>query len=204
MPKFGYEGDAPNTAVIEDLITGTKTTCPGAGNGVSITVNMNAWTEGYKVKCCLYDASEDKVTNGETEERITGGTGWQTFNFVSPPTIVAADYYIVVFSDDGSWCWYKYPGAGSYVMRYEGSRAYEDGFPASITDVGTDYADGATAIYCTYEEAPTYTSQVIMVQCSSIPKEKKIYRRFGNLWVPQLKKLWLPTPPVNVPERIMI
>jgi len=204
--NFGYEIIAAGQISLEDKINGTLVTCPGAGAGQSITVYLTGWTSGEKVKCCLYDASGDKVTDGETEERTTGGaTDWHIFNFISPPTLSAANYWIVAFGDSLTNMHYAYETAPGYTMKYQGARVYELGFPASIAGLGTDYADSAFSIFCTYEEAgPSYVPNVIMVQYSSIAKKNKIYRRLRNLWLPQLKKLWLPTPSIGVPKRILV
>lgn len=150
MPDFGYKVVTAATVNLNDKISGVLAACPG-GVGVSITVYLRQWSAGEKVKCCLYDAAGDKVTNGETEERTTGGaTGWYTFNFPVGPTLPAADYWIVVFADSTVAADYKYIGAGAYKLKYEGARVYELGFPASISGLGIDYEDSALVIYCTY------------------------------------------------------
>ena len=105
---FGYTGACAATYNIgSNAFIATKGTPPSSGYVDNISVYMvsgggaNEWVAGEEVKCLLYDSSLNLIA--ETEERTSGGSGWQTFNFSEPKPYVEVDtlYYVGVFQDDG-------------------------------------------------------------------------------------------------------
>ena len=168
--NFGYELEPASSTAFLNKINGTKATCPEVGTGDSITVRIMGWGAGEKVKCCLYDASQNKLADGETEERTTGGTSgdWFTFNFLSPPSLVNAAYFIVAMSDSETHAYYDYGGASGYVCKFGCPHTYGDGFPASISGCGTDYANSAVCIYCTYTAGGPPPAAKTLVQAALI------------------------------------
>ena len=109
-------------------ICGNKHTCPEACMADSISVYLKHWDSGEKVKCALYDASRNYIDT--TEELTTGGiANWYTFNFSSPPNLLAGvDYIIVMWSDSSVQTAASWVGGTAYWLE---TAAY-NGWPASL------------------------------------------------------------------------
>jgi len=97
---FGYTTQGGSSTYGTNKRIGCRFTSSGSGTGASISwANNYSFSTGH-VKCCLYESDLDKVTNGETEEKTSGGADvWITHNFISSPTIAAADYWLYWWSD---------------------------------------------------------------------------------------------------------
>jgi len=144
-PNFGYETKGGASITIASRIRGASFTCPETGTAESITVCLNGWGSGEKVKCALYKKSDDSLV-GVTQERSDGGEDWQTFNFDEPkPELTAIDYIICVYSDSGAKeIWYN----AVSIYRYYKSVAYNS-YPNPFDGTKGD-ATLKLSIYCTY------------------------------------------------------
>ena len=113
------------------------------------------------IKCCLYDAARNKVANGETEELLLeeAQDGWMHFNFLIPPTILAAtEYWLAYWNNDSSSV---YRGPGSSKQTSATGAAY-NGWPASL---GAGIADWVLSMYCTYVVANQAPSAPTLLLC---------------------------------------
>jgi len=156
-PNFGNESTGGLLASWPaDWIYGLRAT-GGDNRALSISVWSHLATQ-INCKCALYLDSDNGLV-GETEAKSsTAATTWETFAFVSPPSISAVDYYISFWGDQTLWTRYD---SSTDCAGYKG-KAYGSWDNPITWDV-EDY-DNAHAIYCTYEEAavvdpPTVTTQ---------------------------------------------
>ena len=150
MPTFGYSEyvDDDNILLINQ-IAGSPATPESEGTAQSITACMLGWSAGEEVKCALYDSDRNLVA--ETEELTTGGNGWKTFNFDSPPSITISEYTIVAFGDDMTSIEMDTSAGSEHYLRLETSTypTFED--PISSWD--TNASNVRVSIYCTYTES---------------------------------------------------
>ena len=150
---IGDTDEGATTRTIENLIRGCQATSGGtAGTGDSISVFMTK-TFAYQhfAKCCLYDSSTNKITNGETEEKEWNAAfalTWVTFDFSVAPTIAASTSY--------KMCVWGNAVLGELTTRMDSdgdgvseSLAYA-AWPASFTD---DEPNDDYSVYCTYTTA---------------------------------------------------
>lgn len=142
MPIIGYNSIGGISAFGINRIRGSYKTATEDGDVTSISFYTSDWTAGNKIKCALYESSNNKL--GETEELTTGqvGGGWVTFNFASPISITnGTAYSIVVFIEtDGKY--YYDGGVGNNGVI--GTGTYPT-FPASLSLSTTEYS-----VYATY------------------------------------------------------
>lgn len=144
--NFGYEGEKLGlTYTLGNKIVGSGFACPEGGVADSITVWLQGWSSGEKVKCAIYKKS-DATLVGSTQERSDGGDeGWFTFIFSDPkPSIEADNYALCVWSDSTMYTFYE--SAGSLCKYYQALTydSWDDPFEGSTT--GT----ALYMIYCTY------------------------------------------------------
>lgn len=144
---FGYSTKGKTAITGKNYIISGKYICPVDAIAQSITVYIECWYSDSKVKCAIY--SGDRITKiGETQERTVGNKqGWQTFNFISQPSLTAnTAYYLSVWTNRG------YPFYDSLAGNEECGFAYTYGstWPSSIS--GTIYSR-ALSIYCTYSSS---------------------------------------------------
>jgi len=86
----------------------------------------------HKVKCAIYDAGGDLITNGETEEKTISESGIYIFNFTTPPQFNSLEYYFIAVwanSTDGQCAVYV---SSDEVNLYRHDQTY-NGFPSHIT-----------------------------------------------------------------------
>lgn len=145
-PTFGYETLGASDAYYSGLRTGSKFTCPEAGTGVSISWGNDYAFSGQATKCCLYDAGGNKVSDGETEEITSGGAeAWVTHNFLSAPTLAAADYWLLSWMSS-NYPEPKYDSVSGWPYYYIAT--YYTDWPSYI-DMGSS-TGRKYSIYCTY------------------------------------------------------
>jgi hypothetical protein len=109
------------------------------------------------LKCAIYDASNNLVTNGTTEEKtdLTGTVGDWTLNFVSAPTFSAQDYWLASNGNatgmpTGEGTKYNYDAGDANQQKYI-LNAYTS-FPPATLSGGTLQAY-KFSIYATYTAA---------------------------------------------------
>lgn len=147
-------------------INACKFTSGSAGDleKISVYVLQNG-ADNPNNKCCLYDAARNKLANGETEEKVVGDgqDSWMDFDFLVPPTVLAATvYWIAWWGGPTSSRIYRGAGDGNQVSAT--GLAY-DGWPASINAGSIAWI---ISMYCTYEEAPPPPSVKTLVQATLI------------------------------------
>lgn len=106
------------------------------------------------IKMYLYDAARNKVLNGETEQKVVGpGSNWMHFNFLVPPTVLAATEYWIAGWNGPSTCFYHHNGGDPNQLSVTGL-AY-DGWPAAINAGSTAWKLSMYATYTVIPQAPT-------------------------------------------------
>lgn len=155
-PTFGYTSVGALNSFKLDDVRGAEGTPSSDGTVDSITVYINSsWTSGEEQKCAIYDSSGNFIA--ETEELTTGGDGWITFNFASPPSVTSGSKYLIgVYQDDNIQ--YKYDNtSGLTSPNYSGV----DTYPTWPDPVGTSTAF-QFSIYANYSEGggETFTPQI--------------------------------------------
>jgi hypothetical protein len=140
-----------------DTVVGTARLSPAnSGTADSITVYLQDWDNGDKVKCALYedDGVGGETYLGETEERSSGGAdGWHTFNFSTVIDIDSSKQYCIVFCSDSDVSGNYKIESGYYII--DGC-SYGSLWP---DDLGID--SGANfAIYCSYTESSQADSEI--------------------------------------------
>ena len=145
MPTFGYEVTESASTPIADRFFGRPASSNSSGTGDSITALIN-WNVTEKVKCALYDQSDDSLV-AETDQRETGGGKvWATFNFTTSPTISNnKTYYLTVWSDSNVNLYYK-SETFHYIYRSLNYGSWPDPHGCS------DYDTANFCVYCTYTE----------------------------------------------------
>lgn len=145
-PAFGYETLGASDQWQANQRSGSRFACPQAGTGISISWGNDYSFSGNHVKCCLYDAGGNRVTDGETEELTSGGSdAWVTHNFPSAPTLAAADYWLLFWTDSSN-PEFKYDSVGGWPYTY--TIATYGAWPSHI-DMGSS-SGRKYSIYCTY------------------------------------------------------
>lgn len=154
-------GASPGRAI------GCKYTSGSAGSLVSISTYVLELTGGDKVKCAIYDASFDKLANGETEELSIGlgQDGWLTFDFGTPPSVEATTVYWLVVWPNTSIDLYCADG----TTNQEGHKDYAYG--AWPDPIAFQYWNAlAFSIFATYyEEPPSAAKTLVQAALISIP-----------------------------------
>ena len=157
-PTFGSSEDdweGGGFYPIEDCIVGTVFTLTENGKATSITAYISKSVSLFTAQCMIYRHS-DLALIGETGHGIISQTGYKTFTFDTPITLVAdTDYVLVAWSDSQDGLCSLYGSANDYPNR---------GHTQSITfDVGnapnpmvlTEHQAKIYTIYCTYSVYPT-------------------------------------------------
>jgi len=141
----------------KDYIIGTAFTSGPEGTLVSISLYVKRRTlYNPTIKCAIYDASNNLLANGTTEEQGPIGDaqdGWIVFNFSMPPSVAATTLYRLCFWPSSAF--YAYYNAGSSWQAKYKNLGY-DGWPDPCAF--SNYADREYSIYATYTEpnqAPT-------------------------------------------------
>lgn len=149
MPTFGYMTIGGTVSFkIEDRIQGSVFTLLENAEANSITVYLEITTDPHNAKCAIYKYSDLSFV-GETEERdIPVGTGWETFNFTTPPTLVAqTEYILVAWGESTTGTFLMANDTGTTTQGQFQAIAY-NGFPDPIVPTTTTRK---FSIYCTYE-----------------------------------------------------
>jgi ASC-1-like (ASCH) protein len=141
---FGYTTQYSTASGIQNSIQAMFGNPGQSGTVSSITVYFNTWAAGQAVQCALYDASGNFVAS--TDERTTGGTGWQTFNFAVGVAVTSQNYKIAIWTNS-STIKIVYGTVGGAIWYNKYSTAYKT-WPASIT--WSSSSDYAQSIYATY------------------------------------------------------
>jgi len=154
--RFGYEtvGTA-GVAPLGNSIKGSIYTLPVDGKVHNITASLAPGPFGFHdTKCAIYDSDLNLVAS--TDEIAYGSLvdGWNTFNFSSPPSLSAGDYWLV--------CWSDYYCVGMPWEYIDAELRYDNGptngalyqtetynsFPNSLSPDG--YVDFNCSIYASY------------------------------------------------------
>ncbi|GAH56735.1 unnamed protein product, partial [marine sediment metagenome] len=101
-----------------------KFTSGSAGTLESITIYAAYRAAVSNVKCAIFDASYNLLANGTTEEKVVGvdQDGFLTFNFSTPPTVLATTVYWLAW-----WCdvnFYMYHKAGTVNQKLYDVKTY--------------------------------------------------------------------------------
>jgi len=149
---FGYETAGGSMISNSDCIVGSWFTAPENGTADSITVSIVDFGGVDKTKCAIYLKSDNSLV-GETEEKDAGGSTqhWETFNFLTSPSISAnTDYYLVCWSDMASFtiiyynCTGSNTGAGDYETYGDWPDTWNPGW------LWGPNCDRTYSIYCSY------------------------------------------------------
>ena len=155
---FGYTTRGASTSVFDGNLIACSFT-GAAGNGTSLTISAmvaNYSTPTNKIKGAVYDASNNLVTNGTSNEKtdLTGTVGDWTLNFASPisPTFTAQTYWLAANGDAagfpfGEGTQYYYDSGTANQAKYI-SNAYTS-FPPATLSGGTNQ-NNKYSIYATY------------------------------------------------------
>ena len=102
-PTFGYTTIGAGSATFTSIaIGGTKGTLTEQGIISKLTTYFKAIQSGAAYRGALYSVAGVYEGN-ETEEKITPSINvWTDFNFSSPPTKSAADYYLAFWNNNSS------------------------------------------------------------------------------------------------------
>ena len=141
------EHDLPTSSIIA-----TQYESGSAGFLASMSVYILEKSAGTPdVKCAIYDAGQNLLTNGITEEKQipTDYDDWMTFDFPVSPEVVASTDYLLAFWNSGQLSFY-WSTVGGWVRKAR-ARAY-NGWPNPLG--GTQYLGRQYSIYATYAEAP--------------------------------------------------
>lgn len=154
---FGQTGIGPNeTSLNAGFISAHLHTSGSAGDLCSISVYaVPGFNEGERVKCAIYHLVVATWTFlASTEEKLIPiGGGWITFNFPSPPTVLATTQYrLCVWPGDFAIRTVYFAGAANQNMFH--TKVYDD-WPATLTLTGGQPRE--YSIFATYCEnlAPT-------------------------------------------------
>jgi len=150
---FGYtaKGGNPYSNPVNQ-IRGYKFQSGSAGSLASITAYVQYETSAGSIKCAIYDASLNLLSNGGTEEKQVeeGQDDWMTFNFgATKPEVAAATFYHLCWWSAVSFSYWSTPGTSGYG-RYK--TVTYNGWPTSLADASSSSTKGS--IYATYYEAP--------------------------------------------------
>jgi len=167
MATFGSNNtDDDARADCKDIVVACKFQM-GATNGTGDSISVYVIDDGGigaggKIKCALYDASLNIVTNGITEEDdMDSGESlkWYTMNFnpaAKPSLTASAWYYIAVWCEDApsiaSLSYDNSNGSGIISDNQTYSAGDYVNFPDPHANDSTVDADAQGSIYCTYTE----------------------------------------------------
>jgi len=92
---FGFDDDSNeiDCTSIKDYFIACRGVTTYNGNVTNITAKMSAWPSTHKVKAALYNQGGTLL--GTTEERTSGGSGWETFNFSTNISVTASSIYYI-------------------------------------------------------------------------------------------------------------
>jgi hypothetical protein len=147
--EFGYHTLGTYDLSFQGVIYSYNSAPASTGVGSSISVALKGWGAGEKVKCNLYKYSDNsQVTNGQTEERTTGGSDgiFYNFNFTSAPSLVGGTaYQICMWTDSVTNLYYDSTGSDiySYLVKAYGT------WPTNTTGF-TNSTGLKFSIYATY------------------------------------------------------
>lgn len=153
---FGYTFKGSSEAVSSpDFQRAFKFKSKGAGTLESISLYLKYNVADAKVKCAIYDASWNLLTNGTTEEKdvLAGQDGWMIFNFATPPTIAENTYYnLAYWSDVAVKAYYEqFSEEDQYSWDGKAYNGWNDPFTA---DGAADYMYSIYANYVEVEPPP--------------------------------------------------
>lgn len=142
IAKGGTEGSN-----VGNYIRMCKYQSNAAGTLASISLYIK-WSTNANVKCAIYDATYNLVTNGTTEtEAITEGQDdWVVFDFTIQPNIAAATNYYLTWWKDATILNYHDTDAAN---PYRWKAASYDGWPDPI-ESSEGPANNEWSIYATY------------------------------------------------------
>lgn len=105
------EDKGANWIFLDKFISGS------AGTLSKLSVYCKAISGTANIKCAIYDASYNLLTDGITEELQIGTTkAWHDFSFSIPPSIAASTYYYLCWWSDSSIRIYRQTSGG--YLRY--------------------------------------------------------------------------------------
>jgi len=141
---FGYEsaGGTETSAQGSDFY-GSKYTCASAGTIDSITAYVRGLSRYFEPVVC--SAAKAILANGVGPESAdcTNADNWLTTNYISKPTVAAADYYLGMIPKS-NYVYFHYDASG--ISLYDASNNYTT--PTDPSD-GTD-GTNKYSIYATY------------------------------------------------------
>lgn len=141
-------------------LSGCKFTSGSAGSLASISLYCKYYVADVHVKCAICDTDLSPLANGTTEEKLltVGQDGWVTFNFSTPPTVLATTPYWLVFWQDAPN--YTYLDVNGEENQWFYVSSPYNGWPDPIA--GPNYQDRENSIYATYEEAPPPAAKTLV------------------------------------------
>ena len=147
-PTFGYTtvGTAVNHGM-HNAIRGSWFTCPESGTADSITY-YGDFDPSYSAKCAIYKKSDGSFVAGTEERTNMSGTGWQTFNYTTSPTLENIDYWLVGWGEGPLTLTPKMTMVGDSQSGKGGVEVVTYNSWPSTYD--PDILDNIYSIYCTY------------------------------------------------------
>lgn len=162
---FGKTDEGSNKVSIGARICMSKHTSGSAGTLKSLSVQILYQGLVNLMKCAIYDASLNLLTNGTTEERSiqSDQDGWMEFDFPTPPEVAATtDYYLAFWIETYTYT-YRDPTGGTT----EWKNVVYDGWPNPFVDYTSTVIN--YSIFATYEEAVVAKTLIQAALISAAP-----------------------------------
>jgi len=146
---FGDNAIGASSGNFENYVIGAYATAGSAGTGTSMSAYVQSTGDDpiHELGCYLYDDTNTKTTNGETERKNSSTTaGWIDFNFNSAPTIAAQQYLLCIWGGSGQYdvkIWFDDEDLGDAEYDYDSGQW---NWPTG----GFSDSDNVYSIYVTY------------------------------------------------------
>ena len=168
-PTLGYTtaGASQRLTASNQFSLDNVTGVAGTGDSISAYIR-DTDTDSSNAQYQLYNASDNKVTNGVTNENtaISNVASWITLAFPVVPTLTAQTYYLAVWSDEaggpGGNVNIYYDTTGGDGAFIQGGQTYKT-WPDPVVRTADVGVNGILSIYITYTAsavAPTPTVNV--------------------------------------------
>lgn len=191
MAIFGNDTIEASTGQLSGNILGLITTSGAAGFIESISAYLTP-TGTRLVKFAIYDAATDALIAQTEQISISGGAGWRTAYFTTPPAINASTSYYLVGWANGSFQCTIARASATGAGRFRGI-AYSANFPDPS---GTSNNPFRYSIFATYLAPPVGGNIKVFDGSDFVAKPVKVYD--GADWVEKPVKVydgadWVPT-----------
>ncbi len=120
-----------------------------SGSITKLTIGIDGWENGEKIKGGIYDDNESFLTNGKTEEISTGliDDAFNDFTYSAQPEVTSGlNYYLCIWTEASG----VYRDVGTDQL-YHDPVTYAENFPATYTPLSP--FDFIPSIYATFGEA---------------------------------------------------